>query len=115
MLELLVTGASRKEIAKQFGVSPRTVHNEVDFLEREGLLQQTEGQIVSDLHPLAIEVMKKHLVLQAASPRPDTTAARAVLREAMKRAATPRRDADDNGLTLERWVSERRQRLIQAA
>jgi hypothetical protein len=110
MMEMLIAGRRRAEIAQHFRISPRTVHNEIGYLEREGLLQRTEEAILGDLQPLAVRVMRKHLEEQAESPRPDPKAATAVLREAMKRAAIPRRDTGDSEMTLEKWVIERRAR-----
>lgn len=108
MLELLLQGHSEVEIGKTFRLTPRTVRNEMDFLDREGLLQKTEESILSDLQPLAVKVMKKHLEEQVnKKDRTSIDGAKAVLKESLKRASTPRGESNDEA-TLERWVIERR-------
>jgi hypothetical protein len=108
MLEMYLEGRSRSEIAKRFRVSTRTVINEMDFLEKEGLLKKTEDTILTDLFPLALEVLKNHLEEQKGKTTGiDIEGAKTVLREPLKRAGQQKRE-DPDELTLEKWVISRK-------
>lgn len=105
MIELLMTGASQKDIAEKFRLTTRTIKNEMAFLEKEGLLKQTEEQILTDLYPKAMKVLNKHLDEQIARPgMTSIDGAKAILKEPLKRVAM--REAPTEEMTLERWVIE---------
>jgi DNA-binding Lrp family transcriptional regulator len=107
MIEMLMTGANQTDIAQRFRLTPRTIRNEMEFLEKEGLLKRTEEQILTDLYPLALKVMKKHLTEQEARVgQTSIDGAKAVLKEPLKRAAIGETQVEE--MTLERWVIERR-------
>lgn len=95
------------EIAKHFNLTSKSVTNEMQFLEKEGLLQKAEDEILTELYPLALKVMKKHLVEQDARVgQTSIDGAKAILKEPLKRAAIRENKSED--MTLERWVIERK-------
>lgn len=107
MLEMLMGGQSQMEIAKHFNLTSKSVANEMAFLEKEGLLKKAEEQILTELYPLALKVMKKHLTEQEARVgQTSIDGAKAILKEPLKRAAIGENKAED--MTLERWVIERK-------
>lgn len=108
MLELVLQGVERKEIAKRFKMDKRTVQRDLAALDKEGLLKAAEEEILNDIYPLALQVMKKHLREQLdKKERPSIDGAKSVLKDAFKRVATKEPAAPED-LTLEAYLLQRR-------
>lgn len=61
MIQLRVQQMSKAEIARQMNISHDTVIRELKWAERQGLIQDAEDDIIRDLVPLAVKVMKEAL------------------------------------------------------
>lgn len=116
---LLEPGATREAVAKQIGVSSKTIEREVAYAEKAGILKDAQDILAQELIPRAMELYKQHLQMQldkadrkGAEP-PDLDAAKEVLKGVHIFAGTNRPSVfEDNTqpqevLTLEAYYEQR--------
>lgn len=111
MFEALVLGWSIEEVAIKFRTTRRGVKQHMNLIEREGLLEDAQDQVLKDILPLALAAYKKNLTRAAETG--DVTAARDIVKETKIAArAGGLLDKLGEGETIEELILRRRRAAL---